>query len=210
MPSLLSVHLVRHGETGWNRDGRCQGVTDIALTAKGLEQADTLGHSFAAKRPELILSSPLQRALETARRIAAPHGLACQPVAALREWDQGALEGLTGTRLLSDNTAFFHRWQQDPAHTPPGGETLQAVQGRAQPAVDQVRERAISGSVVVVSHTMTIAAILCAALGLDLGHIHHLRIGLASHGTFVFGRFGLFSLWRLVLLNDRHHLKGLS
>lgn len=148
MPSLLSVHLVRHGETGWNRDGRCQGITDIALTAEGLEQAGTLGHSFAAKRPDLILSSPLQRALETARRIAAPHGLACQPVAALRKWDQGALEGLTGARLLSDNTAFFHRWQQNPAHTPrPSGETLQAVQGRAWPVVDQVRERTVSGSV---------------------------------------------------------------
>ncbi len=204
----LTVHLVRHGETEWNRDGRCQGVTDIPLTAKGRRQTEAVARAFASKRPGLILSSPLQRALETARRIANVHGLSCETVTVLREWDQGELEGLTGTQLLSDHTEFFHRWQQDPAHTPPpGGETLLALQSRAWPVVDKLREHTSEGSVVVVSHTMTIATILCAALGLDLGHIHHLRIDLASRSTIVFSQFGLFSLWRLVSLNDRHHLE---
>ena len=150
MPSQgpLSVHLVRHGETEWNRDGRCQGVTDIPLTPKGL-----------------------------------------------------------GAQLLGEHTEFFHRWQQDPAHTPPpGGETLETLQSRAWPVVDRLREQACDGSMVVVSHTMTIATILCAALGLDLGNIHHLKIDLASRSTIVFSQFGLFSLWRLASLNDRHHL----
>lgn len=53
---------------------------------------------------------------------------------------------------------------------------------------------------------MTIATILCAALGLELGNIHHLKIDLASRSTIVFSQFGMFSLWRLALLNDRHHL----
>ena len=209
MPSQgpLSVHLVRHGETEWNRDGRCQGVTDIPLTPKGLSQAEAVAATFAARRPGLILSSPLQRALETARRIAEPHGLGCETIAALREWDQGDLEGLTGAQLLGEHTEFFHRWQQDPAHTPPpGGETLETLQSRAWPVVDRLREQACDGSVVVVSHTMTIATILCAALGLDLGNIHHLKIDLASRSTIVFSQFGLFSLWRLASLNDRHHL----
>lgn len=205
----LTVHLVRHGETEWNRDGRCQGVTDIPLTVKGRRQAEAVARTFAAKRPGLILSSPLRRALETAHRIAKGHGLSCETVAALREWDQGQLEGLTGPQLLSNHTAFFHRWQQDPAHTPPpGGETLQALQSRAWPVVDQLREQTFDGSVVVVSHTMTIATILCAALGLDLGHIHHLKIDLASRSTIVFSQFGLFSLWRVASLNDQHHLEG--
>ena len=117
----LTVHLVRHGETEWNRDGRCQGVTDIPLTAKGLEQAEAVAGTFTDKRPGLVLSSPLQRALETARRIAKPHGLGCETVAALREWDQGELEGLTGAQLLGEHTAFFHRWQQDPASYPTAG-----------------------------------------------------------------------------------------
>ncbi len=203
----LSVYLVRHGETEWNRDGRCQGVTNIPLTAKGIQQAEALGQVFAGKRLSLILSSPLQRAQETATRIAKPHGLSFETVPALQEWDQGDLEGLTGAQLLSDHTKFFHCWQQDPAETPPpGGETLQVLQRRAWPIIDQLRDRTCDGPVVVVSHTMTIATILCAALGLDLGNIHHLKIDLASRSTIVFSQFGLFSLWRLVSLNDCYHL----
>ena len=81
MPSQapLSVHLVRHGETEWNRDGRCQGVTDIPLTPKGLSQAEAVAATFAAKRPGLILSSPLQRALETARRLPSRTAWAVKP-----------------------------------------------------------------------------------------------------------------------------------
>lgn len=203
----LTVHLVRHGETEWNRDGRCQGITDIPLTEKGRQQAETLGRVFVTKRPSLILSSPLQRAHDTAVRIAQPHGLPIETIAALQEWDQGDLEGLTGAQLLSDHTTFFHRWQQDPALTPPpGGETLQALQSRAWPIINQLRERIFDGPIVVVSHTMTIATILCAALGLGLGNIHHLKIDLASRSTIAFSQFGMFSLWRLVSLNDRHHL----
>ena len=203
----LTVHLVRHGETEWNRDGRCQGVTDIPLTEKGRRQAEALDQVFANKQPSLILSSPLQRAHETASRIAQSHGFPPEAVPALQEWNQGELEGLTGAQLLGDHTEFFHRWQEDPAHTPPpGGETLHVLQSRAWPIIDQLRQRAHDGPVVVVSHTMTIATILCAALGLDLGNIHHLKIDLASRSTIVFSQFGLFSLWRLVSLNDCYHL----
>lgn len=203
----LTVHLVRHGETEWNRDGRCQGVTDIPLTTKGMQQAEALGRVFTKKSPSLILSSPLQRAQETARQIAQPHGLTCETVTELQEWDQGELEGLTGAQLLGDHTEFFHRWQQDPAQTPPpGGETLQTLQQRAWPIIDQLRECTFDGPVVVVSHTMTIATILCAALGLDLGNIHRLKIDLASRSTMGFSQFGMFSLWRLVSLNDCYHL----
>ena len=95
----LTVYLVRHGETEWNRDGRCQGVTDIALTEKGIQQAEALGQVFSEKQISCILSSPLQRAHDTAARIAQPHGLAIETAAALQEWDQGELEGLTGAQL---------------------------------------------------------------------------------------------------------------
>ena len=81
------------------------------------------------------------------------------------------------------------------------------LQSRAWPIIDQLRKRAFDdGPVVVVSHTMTIATILCAALGLDLGNIHHLKIDLASRITIAFSQFGMFLLWRLASLNDRHHL----
>src|SRR4051794_39664659 len=111
----LTVYLIRHGETLWNCEGRCQGVTDIPLTEKGYRQAHAIATALADKPLSLILSSPLQRTRETAAVIAESQGLAVETRAELREWRQGELEGLTGPELLANHRAYFQRWLQDPA-----------------------------------------------------------------------------------------------
>jgi broad specificity phosphatase PhoE len=204
----LTVYLIRHGETQWNREGRCQGVTDIPLTEKGYQQAHAIAKALVDKPLSAILSSPLQRGRETAAVIAASQQLSVEIREELREWNQGVLEGLTGPDLLSQHHAYLQCWVQNPAGaTPPQGEHLQAVQERAWPVIDRLRERSLHGPVAVVSHTMTIATILCAALGLDLGHIHRLKLDLASKSTLTFSPFGFFSAWVLTALNDRHYLQ---
>lgn len=203
----LTVYLIRHGETFWNREGRCQGVTDVPLTEKGYRQAHALATALEGKQLALVLSGPLQRTKETAAIIARSSGLPVETRTELQEWNQGELEGLTGAELMGKHTAFFTRWQQDPATTaPPGGESLQALQARAWPVIDHLRQRPLNGGVAVVSHAMTLGTIVCAALGLDLAYIHRLRLDLASRSTMRFTPFGLFSTWVLTSLNDRHHL----
>ena len=205
----VTVYLVRHGETFWNRESRCQGVTDIALSDKGYQQAHALTKVFSEKPLSLVLTSPLQRSRETAAIIAKPHNLSIEIHDGLREWNQGILEGLTGTALLRDHQEYFQRWFQDPARTaPPGGESLQMLQSRAWPVIDCLRERTLDNPIVVVSHTMSIATILCAALSLDLAQVHRFRIDLASKSVLTFTPLGLFSSWVLTSLNDRHHLIG--
>jgi len=203
----LTVYLIRHGETLWNCEGRCQGVTDVPLTEKGSRQAHAIAKALAEKPLSLILSGPLQRTRETAAIIAESHGLPVEIREELREWHQGELEGLTGPELLANHRAYFERWFRDPAGAaPPGGETLQSLQDRAWPVIENLRERPLNGPVAVVSHTMTIGAIICAALGLNLAHIHRLKVDVASRSTITFSPFGLFSVWVLTNLNDRSHL----
>ncbi len=203
----FTVYLIRHGETLWNREGRCQGVTDIPLTEKGYRQAHAIANAFAGKRLGLVLSGPLQRTRETAAVLAESQGLSVETREELREWNQGELEGLTGAELLGNHRAYFERWFQDPAGAaPPGGETLRSLQERAWPVIDSLRERTLNGPVTVVSHTMTIGTIICAALGLNLAHIHRLKLDIASRSTITFAPFGLFSVWVLTGLNDCHHL----
>jgi len=203
----FTVYLIRHGETLWNREGRCQGVTDIPLTEKGYRQAHAIANAFAGKRLGLVLSGPLQRTRETAAVLAESQGLSVETREELREWNQGELEGLTGAELLGNHRAYFERWFQDPAGAaPPGGETLRSLQERAWPVIDSLRERTLNGPVTVVSHTMTIGTIICAALGLNLAHIHRLKLDIASRSTITFAPFGLFSAWVLTGLNDRSHL----
>jgi broad specificity phosphatase PhoE len=58
----------------------------------------------------------------------------------------------------------------------------------------------------MVSHSMTLSTILCAALGLDLANVPRLKLDIASKSTMTFTRLGLFSAWIVTSLNDRHHL----
>ncbi len=204
----LTIYLIRHGETAWNEEGRCQGVTDIPLTEKGRRQARAVANALERKPICRILTSPLQRARDTAALIAQAHAVSPACYDELKEWDQGRLEGLTGPELMQDYPGFFERWLADPAGTaPPGGEPLRAVQQRAWLILDRLRQHdALTGPVVVVSHTLTIAVMLCAALGLDLAQVHRLKIDLASINSLIFTEFGPFAMWRLAALNDRHHL----
>ena len=206
----LTVYLIRHGETAWNEEGRCQGVTDIPLTEKGRRQARAVANTFERKPICRILTSPLQRARDTAALIAQAHTISLECYDELKEWDQGRLEGLTGPELMQDYPGFFEQWLADPAGTaPPGGEPLRAIQQRAWPILDRLRQlgpHELTGPVVVVSHTLTIAVTLCAALGLDLAQVHRLKIDLASINSLTFTKFGPFAMWRLAALNDRHHL----
>ena len=206
----LTVYLIRHGETAWNEEGRCQGVTDIPLTDKGRRQAQAVAKALERQPIGRILTSPLLRARDTAALIAQPHALSPECYDELKEWDQGSLEGLTGPELMQDYPGFFERWLADPAGTaPPGGEPLRAVQQRVWPLLDRLRQHdpnELTGPVVVVSHTLTTAVMICAALGLDLAQVHRLKIDLASISSLIFTEFGPFAMWRLAALNDRHHL----
>jgi len=206
----LTVYLIRHGETAWNEEGRCQGVTDIPLTEKGRRQARAVANALERKPICRILTSSLQRARDTAALIAQAHTVSPECYEELKEWDQGRLEGLTGPELMQDYPGFFERWLADPAGTaPPGGEPLRVVQQRAWPILDQLRQHdELTGPVVVVSHTLTIAVMLCVALGLDLAQVHRLKIDLASISSLIFTEFGPFAMWRLATLNDRHHLSA--
>ena len=90
-----TLYFTRHGETFWNVENKICGATDIALTPRGHAQAEALGRMLAAQDlpVDLILSSPLSRALDTARHIAAATGWPLQVEERLREQNFGRFEG---------------------------------------------------------------------------------------------------------------------
>ena len=63
------LYVARHGQTIWNAENRVCGITDVDLTAKGKEQAKALAHEVSGKNIDLIISSPLKRAVETSKII---------------------------------------------------------------------------------------------------------------------------------------------
>src|SRR3989442_383308 len=89
--------LARHGETEWSRDGRHTGRTDVPLLKEGRRQAERIGRQLRSLTFALVLSSPLQRALETCRL--AGFGNGAQVRDDLCEWDYGSFEGRTSADI---------------------------------------------------------------------------------------------------------------
>ncbi len=138
-----NVVLVRHGETEWSRDGRHTGRTDIPLTAQGRHQAETLRAPLHAWQFALVLSSPLQRALETCRL--AGYGTDAQVRPELMEWDYGRYEGRTSRQILAENPGWS-LWRDGG----PDGETPADVGRRVDRVIREVRQTA--GDVLIFAH----------------------------------------------------------
>jgi probable phosphoglycerate mutase len=92
-PVELTLHLVRHGQTDWNAEGRMQGSVDVPLNAAGRGQAEAAADTLADTAMATVFASDLSRAHATAAAIAARHGLEVITDPLLRERDFGVMEG---------------------------------------------------------------------------------------------------------------------
>ena len=138
---MNEIWLMRHGETEWSRSGQHTSRTDLPLTAEGERRAVRLKSILDGKQFALVLSSPLQRARDTARLA----GYDAEPTDDLHEWDYGDYEGLTTAEIQRANPQWTI-W----TGTPPGGETIEQVSARA----DRVIARALQapGDVALFGH----------------------------------------------------------
>ncbi|MFJ6940809.1 histidine phosphatase family protein [Streptomyces sp. NPDC101132] len=176
------VLLVRHGETAWSASGRHTGLTDVPLTAGGVEEAITLAPYFAGLSPALVLTSTLTRARSTARLAGLPQG---ETDTDLHEWDYGAYEGVT--------TAEIHRtrpgWSLWRDGVPPGdaehpGESPEQVGARADRVLARVAAAldGAEGDAVLVAHGHFLRVLTARYLGLPPaeGRLFLLRTGTVS------------------------------
>jgi broad specificity phosphatase PhoE len=150
------IWLVRHGATEWSELRRHTGRTDIPLTVEGRRKAAALSRVLDRQRFELVLTSPLRRARETAR-LAGFADAVVDPD--LVEWDYGDYEGLTSDQIC----------ERDPGwtiftSTVPGGETAEAVGARAGQVLDRVSRGA--GPVLLFAHGHFLRVLTATALEL--------------------------------------------
>ncbi len=171
----VRLFLARHGETPGNREMRYLGSVDEPLSPAGVEQAERLAAALGPLPLAAVYASPLRRAAETGRGIAAARRLDLRLEARLREQCFGAWEGLTRSEVLEQGgREELLRWEADLGLAPPGGESLTAVQTRMIALVEDLRQGHAGAWVALVSHVGPIKALLCAALGAPLATARHL------------------------------------
>lgn len=201
---MLTIYLVRHGETAWNADGRFQGQQDVSLSERGCQQAQTVAATMTSLPLQAIYTSDLRRSAETAEAIAAPHRLAVIPDRRLREAFFGEWEGLTLPQIAARWPEIVAAWRADSLRTrPPGGETLEQVQARVAEALAAIVQAHPHGTIAIVGHGGSVRAIIATVLGADLSIFRRLRLDNCSISSVRVDDEGRYSLTGM---NDICHL----
>jgi broad specificity phosphatase PhoE len=205
---VIRLILVRHGQSTADVEPRCiEGSGDFPLTELGRRQANALGDWLAPRYPvDQIITSPLQRARETAQILSAATGAPLRPEQRLAERASGRLAGLEPTeadRLSPRPTAMtvYHR--------PPGGESYLDQYRRVADFYFRLEhDGALDGkTLVIVTHGGTLKCLLDAALGLPpLNQVAFACADTSLHEL----HLEQAGKVRLVRLNYTVHLEGLS
>lgn len=173
--------LLRHGQTALSVDRRYSGRGNPPLTSLGQAQASSAA-SYVAERGGIsaVISSPLQRALDTASAAASALGLDVTVDEDLIETDFGAWEGLTFLEAAERDPDVHRNWLSDTSIAPPGGESFDAVARRVRRARDRLIAAHGESTVLVVSHVTPIKTMLRLALDAGPGILYRLHLDLAS------------------------------
>ncbi|MCS5517941.1 histidine phosphatase family protein [Curtobacterium flaccumfaciens] len=169
--------LVRHGETEWSKSGQHTGRTDIPLTDNGVEQAKRAGRYLGDRSFALALSSPLQRARDTAHLI----GVEPELDEDLFEWDYGAYEGLTTPQIKVLRHGPWDLWTDGvPAGDTPG-ENAAEVRVRVERILNRARPVLAEGhDAVFIAHGHVLRALGAAWIRLAPQDGAVLKLGTAS------------------------------
>ncbi|MCM3885958.1 bifunctional RNase H/acid phosphatase [Frankia sp. R82] len=201
-PPTVTV-LLRHGQTPLSAEKRFSGTVEAALTDLGLEQAAAAARRLRDEPFDLILSSPLKRARQTAEALGRDYTVEDD----LRESSFGAWEGMTFAEVRERFPDDLDAWLADPAVAPPGGESLLDTVARVGRVRDRLLAEHAGARVLIVSHVTPIKGLTQLALGAEPGVLYRLHLDLVALTT-----IDWYSDGPAVLrgFNDTHHVAHLT
>ena len=204
---MITIILIRHGETDWNREQVFRGKIDVPLNEVGLSQARGVKKALEGVAIDAIYASPLSRALDTARMLSEGGALDVRTDEGFSDVDFGSWQGLSHQKVKEQFPDLYATWVTHPQLVMfPRGETLLKVQKRSMAALDRAIESSPDKTIAVVSHRVVNKVILCAVLGLDLSRFWHVKQDTCAINRFERRDGGYY----LTLLNDTCHLRGVA
>lgn len=195
---MLTVYLLRHGETFYNADGnRYCGATDIGLTEKGVQQADSAAEMLKSIEFDAIYASPLQRAFNTAKVASGTENVIGD--ARLTEANFGSWEGKTRAEFVEENPELWTQWSDYPDHTRAGGsgETAMEVVKRVDEFFLEKEAQHDGQTILVVAHNAVNRFYMAYKLGMPLKNYRRLVQDNSTVTIFSLGGAEPFSLLKL-------------
>jgi broad specificity phosphatase PhoE/ribonuclease HI len=172
--------LLRHGETALSTEKRFAGIGDIPLTDSGLAQARAAGAALRDRGIDVIVTSPLKRAHQTAQEVAEAVDAPVTTEDDLRETDFGDWEGYTFAEVRERWPAEIDSWLADPSVPPPHGESFADTARRVRTARDKLLVRFRRQTVLIVSHVTPIKMLLRLALDAPPSSLYRMHLDVAS------------------------------
>jgi probable phosphoglycerate mutase len=164
-----TLYVIRHAESQWNPIGRYQGLLDPDLSERGEKQAQLLALELKNKGIEVIYTSPLTRTKRTAQIVAQTLGVPLIEDKRVIEIDHGVWSGKLVEEVKREFPEMFETWIKEPWKVDfPQGENLLKVYERVKNFIEEIKDKHQGQTVAVVSHTVPIRALYCAALGLPI------------------------------------------
>jgi probable phosphoglycerate mutase len=198
---------IRHGQTGWNSEGRFQGHLNSVLNQEGLAQAVALAGYLARERFDVLLSSDLGRALQTASAIALRTGHAIVVEPRLRERRMGIFQGLTPGEAEARYPAEYARFKaRDPDYVIPDGESARQLFERSVACFTDLAERHAGLTLATVTHGGVLAMLYRHARAMPLEAPRDFPL----HNTGVNRFRHRLGAWQLQSWGERGHLNVAS
>ena len=200
---MTTLVLIRHATNDWVHKGLLAGWTPgVHLNEQGRAQAQALAERLACSHLDAVYSSPLERALETAQAVVAPHGLEVRTHEGIGEVHYGDWNGQPLKKLYKK--PLWRSVQLYPSGTRfPNGDSIGEMQARVVATLDEIRSAHPNQVVAIVAHADVIKAVVAYYAGMPLDLFQRLVISPASVTIIRFNRFGP----RLLRMNDTGELK---
>ena len=175
------IYLLRHGKLPDFYSGKFIGQADIPLSPEGIKQANKWAAFFSKQgiKFNFVFSSDLSRCTKTAEIIAPYTKIDFLP--ALREINLGEWDGKERRKIISAYPAEWEKRGDDPAYTPPGGESFASFYSRVAPAIDEILM--IKGDKLIVTHAGVIRCVICRIMDAPLTKLLSLEVEYAGLTT---------------------------
>lgn len=168
---MTEFYLIRHGETELNEKGVYYGWTDCSLSERGMSQAEELADILREVSFDVVISSSLQRAVDTAAIVS---GFAPETIILderLRELNFGEWEGMHFTEVREKHRKEWEQWGKDwKSAAPPSGESFITMYNRVKSCIEYVLEEYKGKKILIVSHQGSMRIIPLILLGLPVDY----------------------------------------
>nr|WP_264171351.1 histidine phosphatase family protein [Clostridium algidicarnis] len=169
MNRAVNIYIARHGETKWNIEGRMQGFKNSDLTQRGIGDARSLGESLKDIDFDCIYSSPLGRALDTAKYIRQDDNTKIILDDSLKELNLGLWEGMTHEEIKEKYPIQYNNFREHPeSFESQGGESFLELIKRVEKGLNNIIKDENHENILIVTHTCVIKAISIIVKGNDV------------------------------------------